>query len=227
MTARDAVKAQPTATEPQPAEDVSKAAMVSSEGQWHIAWRMLKKSPTAMIGLAGLIFIILITVLAPLIAPFDPTQMDYNSLLSPPNSIHVWGTDDLGRDILSRVLWGGRESLRVAIVAIAIGMGGGVVVGLISGFYRGTVDTIIQRLVEVFLAFPTILLMLSIVAALGPSLGTVLIALGVSSIPGYSRLVRGSVLAASNFDYVTAARIVGAQNRRIMFKHILDRKSVV
>jgi peptide/nickel transport system permease protein len=83
------------------------------------------------------------------------------------------------------------------------------------------VDTIIQRLVEVFLAFPTILLMLSIVAALGPSLGTVLIALGVSSIPGYSRLVRGSVLAASNFDYVTAARIVGAQNRRIMFKHIL------
>jgi len=161
------------------------------------------------------------TLLSPLLMPYDPTGMDYDHLLETPGKAHPWGTDDLGRDILSRVLSGGRESLRVAFIAIALGMGGGVVVGLLSGFYGGWVDNLIQRIVEIMMAFPTILLLLSIVAALGPSLGTVLIAIGISSIPGYSRLVRGSVLAAKNFEYVTAARLIGATSRRIMFRHIL------
>jgi len=111
--------------------------------------------------------------------------------------------------------------LRVAVMAIVIAAAGAVTVGLISGYYGGLVDNAIQRVVEVFLAFPTILLLLSIVAALGPSLTTVLVALGISSIPGASRLVRGSVLAAKNFEYVTAAEVVGATNGRIMFRHIL------
>ena len=194
---------------------------VSAESQWRIAWRMLRRNPVGMFGLVGLGLLLLVIILASVLAPYDPTQMDYDHLLEPPSKVHPFGTDDLGRDILSRVLWGGRESLRVAVMAIAIAAVGAVTVGLISGYYGGAVDNAIQRVVEVFLAFPTILLLLSIVAALGPSLTTVLVALGISSIPGASRLVRGSVLAAKNFEYVTAAEVVGATNGRIMFRHIL------
>lgn len=222
MTAKESVKAVPAAeASADSTNGAPKAMPVSSQGQWRIAWRTLRKSPTSILGMCGILFMIVVTLSSPVIAPYDPTRMDYDSLLSPPSSLHLWGSDDLGRDILSRVLWGGRESLRVAVLAIGLGMGGGVVVGLISGFYRGAVDSVIQRLVEVMLAFPSILLMLTIVAALGPSLTTVLIALGISSIPAYSRLVRGSVLAASNLDYVIAARIVGARDRQIMVRHIL------
>jgi peptide/nickel transport system permease protein len=194
---------------------------VEAESQWRIAWRMLRRNPVAMVGLVGLVLLLLTILLAPVLAPYDPAQMDYNHLLEAPNHEHLWGTDDLGRDILSRVLWGGRESLRVAMMGIAIAGLGAVVVGLISGYYGGVVDNLIQRVVEVFMAFPTILLLISIVAVLGPSLSTVLVALGISSIPGASRLVRGTVLAAKNCEYVMAARVTGATNRRIMVRHIL------
>ena len=194
---------------------------MAGESQWQIAWRTLRRDTLSMFGLAGLILLILMTIVSPLLVPYDPTEMDYDHLLEPPSKAHLWGTDDLGRDVLSRVLSGGRESLRVAFIAIAIAIGGGIVVGLISGYYGGWVDDLIQRIVEIMMAFPTILLLLSIVAALGPSLSTVLIAIGISSIPTYSRLVRGSVLAARNYEYVTAAEVIGATNRRIMFRHIL------
>lgn len=191
------------------------------ESQWRLTWRSLRRNPAAITGMAGLILLLLATVAAPWIAPFNPNEIDRGHLLEQPGLLHWCGTDDLGRDILSRVLWGGRESLRVAFTAIAIGLAGSLIVGLVSGYYGGAVDLIIQRIVDVFLAFPTILLLLSIVAALGPSLGTVLVALGISSIPGASRLVRGSVLAAKNYEYVTAAQVVGVTNRRIMVRHIL------
>jgi peptide/nickel transport system permease protein len=185
------------------------------------ALESLARDRVAMFGLACLIVMVIITILAPLIAPYSPTNMDTNDVLQPPTWAHPFGTDDLGRDILSRVLWGGRESLRTGYLAVLIGLGGGIVLGLFSGYTGGVTDAIIQRIVEVFLAFPSILLLLSIVAALGPNLITVMIAIGISSIPGYSRLVRGSVIAAKNMDYITAARVVGAKNRRIMFRHIL------
>jgi peptide/nickel transport system permease protein len=199
----------------------SALGMASSESQWRVAWRTLRRNPVAISGLIGLMLLILVTILAPRLSPYEPTQQNYDHLLEPPSDSHLFGTDDLGRDILSRVIWGGRESLRVGFMGIAIGMGGGVLVGLLSGFYGGLFDSAVMRLVDIFLAFPTILLLLSIVAALGPSLTTVLVALGISSIPSYSRLVRGSVLAARNFEYIVAARVVGASNRRIMFRHIL------
>lgn len=193
----------------------------ASLSQWQIAWRTLRYNPVAMLALTGLLLLAGITLLAPWLAPYDPTLLDYDHLLESPSVAHLWGTDDLGRDIFSRVLWGGRESLRVSFFGVILAMVGGILVGLVSGFYGGMVDLLIQRIVDIFLAFPSILLVLSIVAALGPNLGTVLIALGISSIPGYSRLVRGSVLSARNFEYVTAARVVGATNRRIMLRHIL------
>jgi peptide/nickel transport system permease protein len=118
-------------------------------------------------------------------------------------------------------MWGGRESLKSGYLAVLLGLGGGVVVGLFSGYVGGRVDDLIQRIVEILMAFPTILLLLSIIAALGPNLTTIMLAIGISSIPGYTRLMRGSVISAKNFEYVTAAKLVGSTDRRIMFRHIL------
>ncbi|MBN1137184.1 MAG: ABC transporter permease [Anaerolineae bacterium] len=185
------------------------------------AWQTLRRNPIAMMALAGLMLVILAVLLAPVITTIPPNAHDYEHLLEPPSRTHPFGTDDLGRDILSRVLWGGRESLRVAVMAVVVAMGGGIVVGLVAGYFGGWVDNLIMRVVDVFLAFPSILFLLTIVAALGPGLGTVLIALGISAIPAFSRLVRGSVLAARNYEYVTAARVMGAGNGYIMFTQIL------
>jgi len=185
------------------------------------AWRMLRRNPIAMAALVGFLLLVLAVIMAPLITSIPPNAHDYEHLLEPPSWAHPFGTDDLGRDIFSRVLWGGRESLRVAVLAIVVAVSGGIVVGLVSGYFGGWVDTLLMRIVDVLLAFPSILLLLSIVAALGPNLGTVLIALGISAIPAFSRLVRGSVLAARNYEYVTAARVLGASDGYIMFTQIL------
>jgi len=181
----------------------------------------LSRNRLAMVGLACLLLMILISILAPWIAPYSPTHINYDEVLMAPTWAHPFGTDDLGRDILSRVIWGGRESLRTGYLAVMIGLGGGIVVGVISGYLGGKVDATIQRIVEVFLAFPSILLLLSIVAALGPGLVTVMIAIGFSSIPAYSRLVRGSVIATKSLDYVTAAKLIGVKDVWIMVRHIL------
>lgn len=192
-----------------------------SDSQWRIAWRMMRRNPLAMSGLAGLTLLILATVMAPLLAPYDPTAMHTDRLLQGPSRDHLFGSDDLGRDILSRVLWGGRESLRVSLTGILIAMGGGTLLGLYSGYYGGLADSLLMRLTDIWLAFPAILMVLAIVAALGPSLGTVLVGLSISAMPWFVRFVRGSVLAARHFEYITAAQVIGATNRRIMFNHVL------
>ena len=193
----------------------------AGENLWRSAWRTLRHHPTGMTGLVGFALVLLVVLMAPLLAPTDPTAMDFEHLLEPPSKLHPFGTDDLGRDILSRVLWGGRESLRVAMIGLTIAGLGGIVFGLVSGYYGGLIDSSIMRIVDIFLAFPFVLLVLSIVAALGPNLGTVLLALGISSIPGVSRFVRGSVLAAKNCEYVIAAEVLGASDSYIMFSQIL------
>lgn len=194
---------------------------VRSEGYWASAWRRLRRHPSGLAGLIGFCLLLIAVGLAPVIAPTEPTDMDFDHLLEPPSRLHPFGTDDLGRDVLSRVLWGGRESLRVSLLAVAVGGVGGVALGLLSGFYGGWLDAVLMRLTDVFLAFPSILLVLSIVAALGPGLQTVLIALGLASIPGVGRFVRGSVLAARNLEYVTAARVLGATDGYLMLTQIL------
>jgi peptide/nickel transport system permease protein len=185
------------------------------------ALNALVRHRLAQIGFVGFVFIAVITIFAPSISPYDPLAMNYSELMQAPSAKHLFGTDDLGRDVLSRVLWGGRETLKAGYMAVLIGLGGGIVVGLFSGYVGGRTDDLIQRIVEILMAFPSILLLLSIIAALGPDLTTVIIAIGIASIPGYSRLMRGSVISAKNFEYITAARLVGAKDRRIMFKHIL------
>ena len=193
-----------------------------SDNFWIASLRALRRDVAAMIGLAGLLLILLVSLLAPLLAPHDPLYQNYRARYEPPGSAaHLFGTDDLGRDVLSRVLWGGRESLGVAALAIAIAMSGGVVVGLISGYYGGWRDIIIQRITEVWLAFPGIIFLIVLVSVLGAGLEKVMIAVGLTLIPGYGRLVRGAVLAARSQDYVLAARALGARDARIMFNHIL------
>jgi peptide/nickel transport system permease protein len=192
-----------------------------SQRPWVRALEALVHHRLAQIGFVGFIFIMFITIFAPYISPFDPLAMDYSEIMQAPSPEHWFGTDDLGRDVLSRVMWGGRESLKSGYLAVLLGLGGGVIVGLFSGYVGGRVDDLIQRIVEILMAFPTILLLLSIIAALGPNLTTIMLAIGISSIPGYTRLMRGSVISAKNFEYVTAARLVGSTDRRIMFRHIL------
>jgi ABC-type dipeptide/oligopeptide/nickel transport system permease subunit len=184
-------------------------------------WQNLWKHSPGMIGLVGSVLLLAVVALAPSVAPFDPTMMDYEHLLEPPSRTHVFGTDDLGRDVLSRVLWGGRESLRVALLALTAAAFGGSLLGLVSGYFGGWMDGVIMRVVDVFLAFPPMLLALGIVAALGPNLSTVLLALSTSAIPRVTRFVRGTVLATKHREYVTAAQAVGATSAGILFTHIL------
>ena len=182
----------------------------------------LRKNRLAMVGLGGITFLIVLAVLASWISPYSPSTQNYNDILNAPSAKHYFGTDDLGRDTFSRVIWGGgAESLGTGFIAVLIGVIGGTALGTIAAFYGGAVDTVISRVAEVFQAFPSILLLLSIVSVLGPGLGTAMFAIGLTWIPGYARLVRGLVLAEKNQDYVIASKLIGARDGRIMFRHIL------
>ena len=192
-----------------------------SNSQLSLGLQRLRRNHLAMAGLIGITFLFVLALLASWISPYYPDTQNYDDILNAPSSRHFFGTDDLGRDTFSRVIWGGRQSLGTGFIAVLIGVIGGTALGVISAFYGGTLDTVISRVVEIFLAFPSILLLLSIVSVLGPGLGTAMLAIGLSWIPGYARLVRGLVLGEKNQDYVTASRLIGAKNGRIMFRHIL------
>lgn len=188
--------------------------------RWGFARRFVRHAG-AMIGLVLLVILSLSAIFADRISLFDPTRPDFRSRLQPPSLTHPFGTDELGRDVFTRVLHGGRISLRVGLISVAIGAVAGTVIGLISGFYRGWVDELIMRLMDMLMALPGILLSLTIVFALGPSLFNVMIAVGVASIPEYARVVRGSVLSAREHVYVEAARASGVSDTGVMFRHIL------
>jgi peptide/nickel transport system permease protein len=181
----------------------------------------IRKNRLAMVGLVGITFLLALAILASWISPYSPNNQNYNAVLNAPSAKHFFGTDDLGRDTFSRVIWGGRESLGTGFLAVLIGVIGGTFFGTIAAFYGGTVDSIVSRVAEVFQAFPSILLLLCIVSILGPGLATAMFAIGLSWIPGYTRLIRGLVLAEKNQDYVTAAKLIGAKDGLIMFRHIL------
>lgn len=173
-----------------------------------------------VVGGTILLLVVLITLLAPLIAPYDPIDIVADRRL-PPSREHIMGTDEIGRDTFSRIVYGGRVSLRVGILAVLIGAAVGTFLGIVSGFLGGWLDAVIMRCVDVLLAFPGILLALSIVAILGPSINNVMIAVGIEFIPAFVRTVRGSTLSAKEEDYVLAARAVGARSGRIIGRHVL------
>jgi peptide/nickel transport system permease protein len=163
----------------------------------------------------------LLSVFAPVIAPYDPIAQDSSAIRAAPNADHPFGADTFGRDIFSRVLYGGRMSLPVGFVAVGITAVVGVALGLIAGYYGGRIDTVVMRWVDLMLAFPGILLAMSLVAILGTSLFNLMLAVGIAAIPEYTRVVRGTVLSAREAEYVTAARVSGTSDRAIVLRHIL------
>jgi peptide/nickel transport system permease protein len=185
------------------------------------ALRRLRRNPGAIAGAAVLAVIVLLALLAPTIAPHDPIDQDSQAIRAAPSRDHPFGADNFGRDVYSRVLYGGRKSLPVGVVAVFIGAVIGVTAGLAAGYYGRWVDPLIMRMVDLMLAFPGILLALAIVAILGTSLTNLMIAVGISFIPEYTRIVRGSVLSAREAEYVTAAHVSGAPARIVMLRHIL------
>src|SRR5207245_2702625 len=183
--------------------------------------RRLLRSPFGATGLALFGALLLTALFAPLIATQDPIALVPRDALQGPSPAHLFGTDDLGRDVFSRVIWGSRLAVRLGVLSVVIAASGGVVLGLLAGYYGGWVDNLISRLLEVVLAFPGILFAIAIVAILGPSLDNLIIALGLFGWPGYARLVRASVLSAKQREYVEAARATGATESRIMARHLL------
>lgn len=192
-------------------------------GQWSEAWRMLKRNKMAMVGLGILVVLVLLAVFADVIADYDEVAIKMNTSirLQGPSKDHILGTDELGRDIFARIIHGARVSLQVGIIAVGIAIIVGGTLGAIAGFYGGKLDNVIMRIMDIFLAIPSILLAISIVSALGSSMPNLMIAVGVSSIPSYARIVRASVLSIKDQEFIEAARAIGAKDSRIIIKHIL------
>ena len=187
-----------------------------------LVWARLRRDPVALAATILLLLLILAVAFAPLTSPRDPLRQDSAIRLSPPLTPgYPLGADGLGRDILSRLLWGGRVSLVVGIVPVLSAGLVGVLLGLVSGFYGGRLDNLLMRGLDVIFAFPAILLALAIVATLGPSIGNAMLAITVVAIPPFARLIRASVLSLKEQAFVDAARTLGAGNGRIVFRHIL------
>ncbi len=176
------------------------------------------------LSVAGAVIVLLLVttaVLAPFIAPYDPTAIDVYNVLSPPDKAHLLGTDDLGRDLLSRIIWGSRVSLEVGFVAVGIAIMIGIVIGSMAGFYGGRADAILMRFVDIMLAFPTFFLILAVIAILEPNIFTIMAVIGVTSWMDVARLVRAEFLSLKERDFVDAARALGISNTRLIFRHIL------
>ena len=184
-------------------------------------WRRISLRPTVLGGSAILVLVLLAALLAPVMAPHDPIEQGLGPGLTPPGRAFPLGLDSLGRDVASRIIYGSRISLMVGAIAVSIAVIGGLTLGVLSGYYRGALDTLVMRATDAIFSFPPVLLAMALIAALGPSIRNVMIALGIVYIPRYIRLVRVGVLAAREQEYVAAARAAGAGDGRILRLHVL------
>ena len=178
-------------------------------------------NPLARWGMGIVFTVLILALLAPFIAPYDPEAIDVKAILLAPSASHWMGTDGLGRDVFSRMLFGARVSLLVGFVAVGIATAIGVVLGAVAGFYRGWVDTVIMRLVDVMLSIPTFFLILAVIAFLTPSIWNIMIVIGLTSWMGVTRLVRAEFLSLREREFVLAAQTLGAPDRRLIFRHLL------
>lgn len=184
-------------------------------------FRLFFRNASAIIGLVIVLSVVVAAIFAPQLAPYDPTKADFAAILKAPSSAHPLGTDEIGRDVLSRLIFGARASLQAGIIAVLIATGIGIPIGLLSGYFRGWVDEwIVMRFADAMIAFPTIVLALALAAALGRSLTTAMLAIGISSAPVFIRLARAQALSIREQEYVEAARAVGNFDFKIMFKHV-------
>lgn len=187
--------------------------------------KRLLRMRLARVGGALVLIVVIAAVMASVASPYSPTQQDITNLLRPPSASHPLGTDELGRDTLTRVMYGAQASLEVGIIAVGISLLVGSVLGLVAGYLRGPADATLMRIMDGLLALPTLVLALAITAMLGPSLNNAMIAIGVTGVPIFARLVRGQVLAVREQDYVQAARSLGAGHVRMIGRHILPNVS--
>lgn len=190
-------------------------------GPWKEAWRSFKKSKSAVVGAGIVIFFVLVAIIGPILAPQGINEQNLAIRLLPPSSDYWFGTDDLGRDVLSRILHGARLSLTVGISAVVLSAFFGSLLGIIAGYYGRWIDTLISRMFDIMLAFPSILLAIAVVSILGPSLRNALIAIAIINVPNFGRLIRSRVLAIKEEEYIHAAKAIGMKNSRILWRHIL------
>lgn len=183
-------------------------------------FRKFFNNKIAVVGGLIVIFYFIVALFAPVIAPYDPFEIILEDKLQAPSWEHWMGTDDKGRDILSRIIYGSRLSIGIGVAAVAFGAFFGIIMGLVAGYYGGWVDSIISRILDIMLAFPGILLALAIISALGPSLLNVMIAVGVFSVPLFARIARGSTMEVRNLEYVDAVRSLGASDLNVIFRHV-------
>ncbi|MCK9331182.1 MAG: ABC transporter permease, partial [Candidatus Cloacimonetes bacterium] len=184
-------------------------------------WRRLRQNKASMVGLVIIIVVILMAVFADVIAPYDYSQQNLAERFQGPSLKHLFGTDNFGRDIFSRILFGARISLKVGLISVIVSVAIGGTLGAIAAFYGGRTDNIIMRILDVILAIPGMLLAIAIAATLGAGLSNMMIAIGIGSIPGYARVVRASVLTVKEQDYIEVARSIGASDARIILRHII------
>ena len=184
-------------------------------------WKRFSKNKLALAGSVVVILLFTVSILAPWIAPYDPNRMDLQKILMPPSGAHLFGTDQLGRDVLSRMIWGARISLKVGFVATGIAILIGAILGAVSGYYGRWVDAVIMRFVDIMLCFPTFFLILAVIALLEPSIWNIMIIIGLTGWMGITRLVRADFTSLKERDFVLAARAIGAGDLRIIFIHIL------
>ena len=205
--------------------EAREVGLEAPSGLWHDAWRRLRRNPGAIVGFVLVGLFVTVAVFAPLIATHGPREQNLSLLQGTccpgPSADHFFGVDPLGRDLFSRVVYGARYSLLIGVVSVAVGLSIGALIGAAAGYLGGWVDSVLMRLMDIMLSIPGLLLAIGIVAALGPGLRQIMIAVGVTQIPIFARLLRGSILATREADYVLAARAVGVKKRSILGAHIL------
>lgn len=186
-----------------------------------LVWNRFKRNRLALVGLAIVFIMMIVSLAAPLIAPYDPVSIDVRNVFSPPSRSHPFGTDELGRDVLSRMIWGSRVSLQVGFLAVSIAIMIGTILGSLAGYYGGRLDSVIMRFVDIMLAFPTLFLILAVITIVEPSIYNIMIIIGLTGWMDVARLVRAEFLTLKERDFVYAAKALGASNLRIIFSHIL------
>lgn len=193
----------------------------SSGNPWFEAWRHLKKSRIGMAGLCIIVLLLITAIFAPYIAPYDPVDQNILARYKGPSAEHWLGTDEMGRDILSRIIHGSRISLTVGILSVSLAMVIGVTLGLMAGYYGGLIDMLVMRFMDIMLAFPAIILAIAIVAILGPKLQNAMIAIAIINIPRFARIVRSSAISLKESEFIKAAKALGAGDVKILLNHLL------
>ena len=191
------------------------------EAPWRRALRQLVKRRAAMIGLAIVVFFILVAAAAPLVSPYDPLATNWATVRKAPSAAHLFGTDEIGRDVLARIIWGSRASLLAGLVSVMLALAVGVPIGLLTGYVGGALDATVMRIIDAMLAIPFLILAIALAAFLGPSLSNAMIAIGITQMPIFARLTRAQVLSVKHEDYIEAAHAIGNPQHRIVLRHIL------